>query len=120
MWPSANPYPAVDLFDRADAGEAEAIAVRDRFLTGVAASVRLLSLTTDIDAIVIGGGLAGLGDRLLDGTRRVLAEWAEDSAFLASLDLPRRVQIIPRGFPAAAVGAALIGEELEAPAWLRS
>ncbi|HEX6954622.1 MAG TPA: hypothetical protein VF156_07045, partial [Agromyces sp.] len=86
--------------------------------------------TTDVDDIVIGGGLAALGARLLDGTRGVLAEWAAGSAFLASLDLPGRVQVIPRGFPAAAVGAALVGEELESaeesddlkeePAWQRS
>jgi glucokinase len=120
LWPSLHRYPAVDLFDRADAGEPDAVAVRERFLAGVASAVRLLALTTDVDDIVIGGGLAALGDRLLSGTRRVLTGWAEDSAFLASLDLPRRVQVIPRGFPAAAVGAALIGEELEAPAWQKS
>lgn len=120
LWPSTHRYPAVDLFDRADAGEAGAVEARDRFLTGVASAVRLLALTTDVDDIVIGGGLAALGDRLLVGTRRVLADWAADSAFLASLDLPRRVQVIPRGFPAAAVGAALIGEDQEVPAWQRS
>ncbi|HEU4465541.1 MAG TPA: ROK family protein, partial [Agromyces sp.] len=103
-----------------EAGDARAIAVRERFLTGVASATRLLALTTDVDDIVIGGGLAALGDRLLAGTRRVLADWAADSAFLASLDLPRRVQVIPRGFPAAAVGAALIGEDQEVPAWQRS
>lgn len=120
MWPSTHRYPAIDLFDRADAGEPGAVAVRERFLLGVASAVRLLALTTDVDDLVIGGGLAALGDRLLAGTRRVLDGWAGDSAFLASLDLPRRVQVIPRGFPAAAVGAALIGEELEVPAWQRS
>ncbi|GAA2046195.1 ROK family protein [Agromyces tropicus] len=120
LWPTGHRYPAVDLFDRADEGDPVAVAARHRFLTGVASAVRLLALTTDVDDIVVGGGLAALGDRLLEGTRSVLAAWAEDSAFLASLDLPRRVQVIPRGFPAAAVGAALIGEELEAPAWQRS
>lgn len=124
MWPSTHRHPSLELFDRADAGDPAAAAVRERFLTGVASAVRLLALTTDVDVVVIGGGLAALGDRLLDGTRRVLAEWAAGSAFLASLDLPRRVQVIPGGFPAAAVGAALVGEELEQregePAWLRS
>jgi glucokinase len=120
LWPTQHRYPAVDLFDRADAGDPTAVVVRDRFLIGVASAVRLLALTTDVDDVVIGGGLAALGDRLLVGTRRVLSDWATDSAFLASLDLPRRVQVIPRGFPAAAVGAALIGEYLEEPAWLKS
>ena len=110
MWPTDGALPAKELFDAADAGDERAIAVRERFLTGVAAAVRLLVLTTDVDDVVIGGGLAALGDPLLAGTRRILSEWAVDSAFLASLDLPSRVQVIPLGFPAAAVGAALVGE----------
>ncbi len=110
MWPTDGALPARELFDAADAGDAGAIVVRERFLTGVAAAVRLLVLTTDVDDVVIGGGLAALGDRLLAGVRRILSEWAEDSAFLASLDLASRVQVIPLGFPAAAVGAALVGE----------
>lgn len=120
MWPSTHRHPSVELFDRADAGDPGAVAVRARFLTGVASAVRLLALTTDVDDIVIGGGLAALGERLLDGTRGVLAEWGAGSAFLASLDLPPRVQVIPRGFPAAAVGAALVGEELRTPGALRT
>jgi glucokinase len=111
LWPTASPHPSVDLFERAEAGDPAALEVRERFLTGVASAVRLLALTTDVDVIVIGGGLAALGDRLVDGVRRVLGVWATESAFLASIELPRRVQVIPRGFPAAAVGAALVGEE---------
>jgi glucokinase len=110
MWPSDRPLPARGLFDTADAGDHRAIEVRERFLTGVASAVRLLVLTTDVDDVVIGGGLAALGTPLLAGTRRILSGWAADSAFLASLDLPSRVQVIPLGFPAAAVGAALVGE----------
>lgn len=110
MWPTDARLPARELFDAADAGDEGAVAVRERFLTGVAAAVRLLVLTTDVDAVVIGGGLAALGDALLDGTRRILNGWAAESAFLSSTDLASRVQVIPFGFPAAAVGAALVGE----------
>ena len=111
MWPTSAALPARDLFDTADTGHAGAIEVRDRFLTGVAASVRLLALTTDVDRIVIGGGLAALGESLLEGTHRILNGWAAESAFLASLDLAARVQVLPLGFPAAAVGAALVGAD---------
>lgn len=109
MWPSADALPARELFAAAAAGDGAAVGVRERFLTGVAAAVRLLALTTDVDRIVIGGGLAALGDPLLEGTHRILNQWAAESAFLASLDLATRVQVIPLGFPAAAVGAALVG-----------
>ena len=111
MWPTSAALPARDLFDTADTGHAGAIEVRDRFLTGVAAAVRLLALTTDVDRIVIGGGLAALGESLLAGTHRILNGWAAESAFLASLDLAARVQVLPLGFPAAAVGAALVGAD---------
>lgn len=109
MWPTPAALPARDLFDAADAGHVEAVRVRDRFLTGVGAAVRLLALTTDVDRVVIGGGLAALGESLLEGTHRILNGWAAESAFLASLDLAARVQVLPLGFPAAAVGAALFG-----------
>lgn len=110
MWPTDAALPARELFHAAEAGDPRARAVRERFLTGVAEAVRLLVLTTDVDDVVIGGGLAALGDPLLLGARRILNEWAVESAFLASLDLAVRVQVIPPGFPAAAVGAALVGE----------
>lgn len=106
---ASDGHPARDLFDAAAAGDPRAIEVRESFLTGVAAAVRLLVLTTDVDDVVIGGGLAALGGELLEGAHRILNGWADSSAFLASLDLPARVQVIPQGFPAAAVGAALVG-----------
>ncbi|GLI28068.1 NagC family transcriptional regulator [Agromyces rhizosphaerae] len=110
LWPTDSPHPAQDLFDAADRGDARAIAARDTFLGGVASAVRILVLTSDMDTVVIGGGLSALGDRLLTGVRGILATWAASSPFLASLDLQERVQVIPLGFPAAAVGAALVGE----------
>jgi predicted NBD/HSP70 family sugar kinase len=109
MWPSDAQFPALELFDAADAGDARAVAVRETFLTGVAAGVRALVLTVDVDVVVVGGGLAALGERLRAGVHRILDEWSADSAFLASLELARRVRVIPLGFPAAAVGAALVG-----------
>ena len=110
MWPTDDPLPARALFAAADAGDRRAIDVRETFLAGVAAAVRVLVLTADVDVVIIGGGLAGLGDTLVDGTHRILNRWAAESAFIASLDLARRVQVVPLGFPAAAIGAALIGE----------
>ena len=98
-----------DLFAAAAAGDADARAVKERFVEHVAAAVRLLVLTVDPDRVVIGGGLSSLGDELLVAVRAVLADWAASSAFLAMLDLPERVEVLPRDFPAAAVGAALVG-----------
>ncbi|AMB57755.1 ROK family protein [Microterricola viridarii] len=109
MWPSRAEYPALELFELAAAGDARALAVQRTFFEGVAAGVRTLVLTVDVDRVVIGGGLSALGDPLLRGVRGVLADWSSSSPFLASLALSERVRLIPIGFPAAAFGAALVG-----------
>src|SRR5690606_25449244 len=109
QWPTDDPKPVRALFEAADAGAGDAIAVRQRLVENVAAAVRVLVLAVDVDAVVIGGGLSSLGDRLLADVAAVLDGWGRDSAFLRMLDLPERVAILPRDVPVAAVGAALIG-----------
>lgn len=110
QWPTTDPKPVRALFAAADAGDTLAIEVRDRLVANVAAAVRILVLTVDVDSVVLGGGVSSLGPALLDAVRGVLESWALSSEFLASLDLPARLQLMPRGFPAAAVGAALVGQ----------
>ncbi|MCM0638627.1 ROK family protein [Cellulomonas wangsupingiae] len=111
-WPSPDGRPApLALFEAADAGDARAVAVRDRFLWAVAGAVRILVLTCDVDHVVIGGGVSGLGEPLLAGVRAQLAREAAASPFLASLALAERVHLAPRDVPVGAVGAALAGRE---------
>jgi glucokinase len=109
QWPTDDPMPARALFAAATSGDANAIEIRQRFVENVAAAVRILVLTVDVDSVVIGGGLSSLGPVLLDGVRDVLASWERASPFLASTGLSSRVTIVPVDFPAAAVGAALVG-----------
>jgi predicted NBD/HSP70 family sugar kinase len=109
QWPTDDPKPARALFAAAAEGDPLAVEVRQRFVENVAAAVRILVLTVDVDSVVIGGGLSSLGPVLLDEVRAVLASWEADSAFLASTRLSERVAIVPADFPAAAVGAALVG-----------
>ncbi|WP_246854479.1 ROK family protein [Naasia sp. SYSU D00057] len=109
QWPTDHPRPVQELFEAASAGDAAAEAVWDRLLGDVASAVRLLVLTVDVDRVVIGGGISSLGDPLLGGVRDTLDGWAAASPFLASLGLRERVELVPAGFPAAAVGAALVG-----------
>lgn len=110
QWPTDDPKPARALFAAAADGDPAAIVVRDRFVENVAAAVRILVLTVDVDSVVIGGGLSSLGPLLLDEVRAVLATWEAASPFLASTGLSERVVIVPTDFPAAAVGAALVGQ----------
>ena len=108
-WPSGDLPPAQAIFAAAAAGDARAVAVRDRFAAGVAAAVRVLSLAVDPRTIVLGGGVAQLGDPLLDAVAAALRRQAADSPFLASLDLAGRLRVVPLDHPVAAVGAALLG-----------
>lgn len=108
-WGGSAPLPLVELFDQADAGDARALALRGELAGGVAAAVRILALTVDVDTVVIGGGTANLGTRLLEPVLEALADQAAESPFIASLELPGRVRLVPLDQPVAAIGAALAG-----------
>ena len=110
QWPSDDALPVRALFTAAASGDDAAVAVRDRLLEGTAAAVRALVLAVDVDDVVIGGGISRLGDELLGGVRAVIARWESESAFVASLGLGERLQLLPADFPAAAVGAAFVGD----------
>jgi predicted NBD/HSP70 family sugar kinase len=107
-WPSGNEPPAQALFAAAAHGDRAAVAVRDRFADGVAEAVRVLSLSVDPRTIVLGGGVAQLGDPLLAAVTAALRRQTAESPFLASLDLASRVRVVPADYPVAAVGAALL------------
>jgi glucokinase len=107
-WPTDGTPPAQALFAAAEAGDAKAISVRDRFVGGVAQAVRLLVLAVDPEIIVLGGGVAHLGEPLRLHVASALASQAASSPFLASLDLAGRVRLAPAGHPLAAIGAAML------------
>ncbi|MDF2578908.1 MAG: sugar kinase [Microbacterium sp.] len=106
-WGEVAPLPVLAVFDAADAGDERAGAIRGDLVRGVAAGVRLLVLTTDVDVVVLGGGIAALADRLLSPVRAALAESAAASPFLRSLRLDQRVELVPRDVPVGALGAAV-------------
>ncbi|GAA4673504.1 ROK family protein [Frondihabitans cladoniiphilus] len=108
QWPSEHAYPAQALFAAADAGDLEATRIRAALAEGVAAAVRILVLTVDVESVVIGGGLSHVGRPLLEGVRQVLRDWAASSTFLASLDLAERIRLLPEGLSVAAVGAGML------------
>ena len=108
LWPQGAGAPASALFAAAGAGDEQAAAVAERLVGNVAAAVRILVLAVDVDAVVIGGGLSSLGDRLLGQVRARLDADARTSPFLASLALAERVLLVPDGSPVGAVGAALV------------
>lgn len=108
-WGKPGALPVRDVFDAAEAGDPLAAGLRADLAAGAAAAVRIIVLAGDVDAVVIGGGLTALGDRMLGDVRTRLRESAAASPFLQSLRLAERVDLLPPGSPAAALGAALVG-----------
>jgi predicted NBD/HSP70 family sugar kinase len=104
----ASQSPAAALFRIAADGDREARRVRTRIVDHLAAAVQLLVLTVDVDVVVLGGGVSEIGEQLRIAVANGLSQRSRTSAFLASLDLPARVTLAPRGRPIAALGAALL------------
>lgn len=99
---------AVDVLSAAHAGDPRARQIHAGLMHGVATAVRVLVLTLDVDHVMLGGGLTGLRDELLDGAREVIRGWEAASPFLASLDMGARMVLAPHGEPIAAIGAATL------------
>jgi len=113
-WGRRAALPVRDVFDAADAGDAEARELRAGLARGVAAAIRVLVLTADVDIVVLGGGVTALGDRLMTDVAAELSASAEASPFMRSLRLQERVELLPPGSPAAALGAAIVGAQGDA------
>jgi len=110
-WPTDGAtFPADAVFAAAAAGNPAAVAVRDRFAAGVADAIRMLGLAVDPRVIIIGGGVAQVGQPLLTSVTAALRAQAATSPFLAALDLAARVRLIAPGVPVGAIGAAMIAD----------
>lgn len=110
LWPTTSDRPApVELFEAAATGDIDALLARDRYARAVAAAVRMLVLSVDVRHVVLGGGVAQLGEPLLAAVRDALDDESAASEFLRSLDLPGRVRLAPGRVPVGAVGAAVVG-----------
>jgi glucokinase len=111
-WPitpgSATIHPAQALFDAAAAGDPRAVVIRDEVAGYLAAAVRMLALTVDVDLVVLGGGVSEVGEPLRRAVASALDRQAVGSAFLRGLNLSAKLSLIPRDQPVAAVGAALL------------
>ena len=108
-WPSGDVPPAQAIFAAAQSGDPKAIDARRRFAAGVAGAIRVLCLAVDPRTVVLGGGVAQLGEQLRVAVGAALDDQARTSPFLASLDLAGRLRVVPSDYPVAAVGAALLG-----------
>ena len=106
-WPDPERPGPVALFEAADAGDPQAVRVRDTFADAVASAVRVLVLALDVKHVLLAGGVARLGEPLLRAVRDAVGRQAAASPFLTSLDLPGRLELVPDAVPVGAVGAAI-------------
>ncbi|GLY33033.1 ROK family protein [Kineosporia sp. NBRC 101731] len=97
-----------DLFAAAEAGDPAATSLRDEVAGYLAAATRLLALTVDVDLVVLGGGVAEVGEPLRHAVAHALEKQATGSEFLRGLDLSARLSVVPGDQPVAAIGAALL------------
>jgi len=111
-WPSEGVPAAQALFAAAASGTPAAVRVLDTFLRGVADAIRMICLAVDPATVILGGGVAALGEPLLAAVQGALRQQAATSPFLAALDLAGRVRVVPADVPVAALGAALLGTHL--------
>ncbi|RKT31630.1 putative NBD/HSP70 family sugar kinase [Microbacterium sp. AG1240] len=110
MWPvAAGQQPASSMFDAADAGNATAVAVRTKFSSALATAIQMIALSVDPDLIVLGGGVASVGEPLRLAAANALRERSRHSAFLRALRLEERLIVASKGSTTAAVGAATLG-----------
>ena len=108
-------HPLRAILAAAGDGDARAVALRDGFANGVAAAVRVLVLSTDVEQVIIGGGVTALGDQLASLVHAALRSSSADSPFIASLGLEQRISFLPGSLNAPAIGAALLADAEDSP-----
>lgn len=108
LWPVTRHRPR-DPFAAAAAGDPLAAAAVDVLCTGVGLAVQVLVLASGAENVVVGGGLAGLGEPLLRGVRADLVRRGRASRIIEALELPGRVELLSTDVPVAALGAAWLG-----------
>lgn len=94
------------LVEATHAGDQAAIDESLRIGGAIATAVQLVVLAHGSARVALGGGVVRTAPGL---ARRQLTERAAGSDFLASLDLPARITLLPSNHPLAAIGAALVG-----------
>ena len=97
-----------NVLDRAAAGDPAAIEAADDLVRGIRTALHLLVVAGGASRIVVGGGLAALGEPLVDRLRAEVARADAASAFHAALRLWPRTRVVQSVVPLAALGAAAL------------
>jgi predicted NBD/HSP70 family sugar kinase/DNA-binding CsgD family transcriptional regulator len=96
----APPYDARTIFAAARVGDEVARAVIDETARRIALHIGPIAAVTDVELVVLGGGLGANGDLLLGPVRERLAGW---------LPYPPRIEVSSLGEAAVLTGALAVG-----------
>ncbi len=111
LWPTPPGFaPARHLTEAAAGGDPDALEVRRLLGRHLATAVYLLTITYDVGRIVVGGGVAELGEQLLAVIHDGVADLATRSELARSLSLTDRISLKPDGPVAATGGAVLVAD----------
>ena len=103
VWPGETP--ATSLYRAAADGDQDARRIVARISRVLANTVQWLVMASGVELVVLGGGVASVGDPFLASIREHLVERAARSE-LAALVLPAdKVVLLPPGHPVGAMGA---------------
>lgn len=111
QWPRGDSNPIEDLFNQSDIGDEAACRVLASFIERLAWTVQLITLATGPEAVVLGGGVMALGDRIAGPLRTHFLKDAEQSPLLGAIGLHRRIRVLSPHSKVASIGAALLGAE---------
>jgi glucokinase len=95
------------VVEAARAGDGDALTVTDRYARWVAIGLTTLTNVLDPGVIVIGGGVAGAGDVVLDP----ITTWLHRLLWAPDVRTPPRVVIASLSEEAGVIGAALLADE---------
>lgn len=97
-----------DVFRAAQAGDALACELATTFAERLARAIRGLVLTLGVSYVVIGGGVAGAGEALLQPVLDAISRERQASPLVEAAFADARVEILPPHIEAGARGAAAI------------
>lgn len=106
LWPYANPA-MPDLISKAEDGNPQAKRVLDMVVHAMVDAVQIVVHAYDPQIIAIGGGVARTGEKLLKIICEELNNRASTCPFLQSLNVTKRLVLVPSNQPVGALGAAI-------------
>lgn len=108
LWHTDQGFPLDDLIHCSEEGNTQAKEVLEDVLNAMATAILVIAMSIDPARIVIGGGLAKVGEALLKRIIDTLNRRAQASPFLAGLHVSQRVMLTPANQPIGAIGAAAV------------